>query len=99
MSSVSLLRRLISSLCRYPLPPRCAIRGHFGRRGLVIFLAIFVVYGNNIIVFGAGVAPVIGDALCWATMAILAQGVMRLIAGPAKADRLARSPTTEMRKE
>jgi len=45
----------------------------------------------GLIVFGAGIKPIIGDALCWATVIGVAQGSMRIIAGPARHDQLART--------
>jgi hypothetical protein len=39
-----------------------------------------------------GLTTVVVDIVCWAGLTVLAQGVMRLVAGPAAADRLARRP-------
>src|SRR2546423_4827508 len=46
MSSVSLLRRLISLLFRYPFQPRCAIRGHWGNRGATMRAQLELAQGN-----------------------------------------------------
>jgi len=43
----------------------------------------------NLIVFGVGFMPVLADTVCCGTNALVAQVAMRLVAGPAKADRLA----------
>ena len=43
----------------------------------------------NLIVFGVGFMPVLADTVCSGTNALVAQVAMRLVAGPAKADRLA----------
>jgi hypothetical protein len=72
----------------------------FGGRGLMAFIGVMGIYGpardyaagawSGAIVFAPGVVPVIADAACWASGMALAQGVMRLVGGPAKNDRLAR---------
>jgi hypothetical protein len=75
----------------------------FGWRGQVVFLAAVTVLGTfrdylvagqalGMIALAPGVATVLVDAVCWAGLTGLAQGVMRLVAGPAAADRLARRP-------
>ena len=78
------------------------IQRRFGLRGLVVFLVAVGVPGtvndfasaasasaSNLIVFGAGMMPVLADTVCSATNALVAQVGMRLVAGRAKADRLA----------
>jgi hypothetical protein len=76
----------------------------FGRRGAAVFLAIVAVLGVlrdyfeagwalKMIVFAPGLTTVLVDMGCWAGLTALAQGVMRLVAGPARADPLARQPT------
>jgi len=75
----------------------------FGWRGQVMFLAAVTVLGTlrdylvagqalGFITLAPGIATVLVDAVCWAGLTALAQGVMRLVAGPAAADRLARRP-------
>jgi len=79
----------------------------FGRRGVLIFLACFAVYGplrdylgaaatsangRQFIVFAPGALAVLADALSWVSCVGIALLVMRLFAGPALEDRLARSP-------
>jgi hypothetical protein len=46
---------------------------------------------SGILSFAPGPLPLLADALCWATLIPLALLVMRLVAGPASADRLRRS--------
>jgi hypothetical protein len=43
-------------------------------------------------VFSPGVAPVLADASIYVLLIVVGHGVMRLIAGPAQSDSLARSP-------
>ena len=77
------------------------IMREFGWRGWITFLAILTTLGAlrdflvaeqvlGIIVFAPGIAPVLVDAAIWIVTVALAQSVMRLVAGPAGADRLAR---------
>ena len=70
----------------------------FGWRGLAMFVGVMGVVGplrdyagaalTGAIVFGPGIVPVLGDAVCWAGGIAIAQAVMRLVAGPARKDRL-----------
>lgn len=72
----------------------------FGGRGLLALLLFVAIYGpvrdylaalaSGAIVFGAGITPALADATSWASLTAAAQGVMRLVAGPAEADSLAR---------
>jgi hypothetical protein len=73
----------------------------FGWRGAVAFLALVTVLGAlrdyfeagqalGMIVLAPGITTVLVDMGCWAGLTALAQGVMRLVAGPASADRLSR---------
>ena len=72
----------------------------FDARGLVGFLAAFAPYGvtrdyagakgTGLIAFAPGLAPAIADAMAWASGGALVQLVMHLVAGPARADALAR---------
>ena len=75
----------------------------FGWLGEAVFLTMLAVLGTlrdylvaeqgmGIIVFAPGVATVVVDAMCWTGLTALSQGVMRLVAGPAAADPLARWP-------
>jgi hypothetical protein len=73
----------------------------FGGRGLVVFLGVLAVVGAlrdyfisgklmGLIVFAPGVPLALIDAGLWAGLTALAIGVMRLVSGPARDDRLAR---------
>lgn len=75
----------------------------FGWRGQAVFLTAVTVLGTlrdymyawrtpELIAFAPGPATVLIDAACWAGLTTLAQVVMRLLAGRAVADRLARRP-------
>jgi hypothetical protein len=75
----------------------------FGWRGQAVFLAAVTTVGTvrdylvgqqalAIITFAPGVGTVLVDAACWAGLTELAQAVMRLVAGPARSDPLARQP-------
>jgi hypothetical protein len=75
----------------------------FSWRGLAVIVGVLAVggpvrdysYMARFPEWGAyapGVAPVLAVAATYIVMVILGHGVMRLIAGPARADRLARSP-------
>jgi hypothetical protein len=83
------------------------INRRFGRRGVLIFLSCFAVYGPlrdylgtaaasasgiHFLVFAPGPLAVLADALCWVGCVGIALAVMRLVAGPARVDRLARQP-------
>jgi hypothetical protein len=70
----------------------------FGWRGLAAFVAVMGIVGplrdysgaalTGGIVFAPGIVPVLGDAVCWAGGMAVAQAVMRLVAGPARKDKL-----------
>jgi hypothetical protein len=75
----------------------------FGWRGLAVFTGIVTVIGPprdylyaamfpKWMVFAPGVAPILADGATYAGVVILGHVVMRLIAGPASEDRLARTP-------
>jgi len=81
------------------------IARRFGWRGLAVavivaaligpprdywYMARFPEWGA----YGPGVVPVLVVAATYALMVVVGHGVMRLVAGPARADRLARTPTT-----
>jgi hypothetical protein len=75
----------------------------FGLRGLLVFLALFTLYGmvrdfggaaathDAYLIFGTGLVPALGDGASWLVDQALAQGLMRLVAGPAVSDPLARA--------
>ena len=77
------------------------INRRFKVRGLIIFLFLLSMFGairdfayasvTHLLVFGHGIVPIIADWSAWATLFLVTQLVMRLIAGPANTDQLARS--------
>jgi hypothetical protein len=77
------------------------LRRRFGWRGLAAFLGVIGVLGplrdyagaalTGVIVFAPGIVPILADAACWVAGTALIQGLMNLIAGPARGDRLART--------
>ena len=75
----------------------------FGWRRLAVFVGIVGVIGPprdyayaamfpKWMVFAPGIAPIIADSAAYVSVVIVGHGVMRLIAGPAHCDRLARTP-------
>jgi hypothetical protein len=75
----------------------------FGWRGLAAFIGIVAVIGPprdyliaakypQWMVFAPGIAPILADAATYAVLVFVGHEVMRLIAGPAHADRLTRQP-------
>jgi hypothetical protein len=75
----------------------------FGWRGLAVCILFVAVIGPprdyliaakypEWMVFAPGVAPVFADAATYVCIVALGHAVMRLVAGPARGDRLARRP-------
>jgi hypothetical protein len=75
----------------------------FGWRGLAVFTCIVAIIGPprdyliaatfpEWMVFAPGVAPILADAATYVGIVVLGHAVMRLIAGPAREDRLSRRP-------
>ena len=75
----------------------------FGWRGLTVFICIVTIIGPprdyfiaatfpKWMVFAPGVVPILADGATYAAIVALGHVVMRLIAGPARDDRLAREP-------
>jgi hypothetical protein len=70
----------------------------FGWRGLGAFVGVMGIVGplrdyagaamTGAVVFGPGIIPVLGDAVCWAGGMAIAQAVMRLLVGSAGMDKL-----------
>jgi len=79
-----------------------AILSLIGWRGEAVFLAAIAVLGTvrdykvaqatGMIALTPGIATVLVDLVAWSGLTALAQGVMRLVAGSAEVDRLARRP-------
>jgi hypothetical protein len=78
------------------------IARRFGRRGLAVCVGAVAIIGpprDSLIaakypqwmVFSPGVAPILADAATYVGIIVLGHGVMRLVAGPARGDRFARS--------
>jgi hypothetical protein len=79
------------------------IARRFGGRGLTVFTVVVTIIGAprdyfiaskfpQWMVFSPGVAPIIADAVTYgAVIVLLGHAVMRLVAGPAREDRLART--------
>jgi hypothetical protein len=94
---------LISAAPIYLVTWRLARR--FGWRGLTVFTCIVAIIGPPRdylfatvfpawMVFSPGFAPIFADAVAYIGIVVLGHAVMRLIAGPAAADRLARQVAT-----
>ncbi len=71
----------------------------FGWRGLAVFICIVAIIGPprdylfaatfpKWMVFAPGVAPIIADAVAYIGIVAIGHAVMRLVAGPSRADRL-----------
>jgi hypothetical protein len=91
----------ISLMPIYPVTWRLARR--FGWRGLAVFISIVTVIGPprdyfiaamfpKWMVFAPGIAPILADAATYCGIVALGHAVMRLVAGRAGKDRLARQP-------
>lgn len=74
----------------------------FGWRGLAVCVGIVAIIGPprdylyaqtfpKWMVFAPGVAPILADCAAYIMMVVVGHAVMRLVAGPARADRLARA--------
>jgi hypothetical protein len=94
---------VVSSAPIYLVTWRIARR--FGARGLAAVIAIVAVIGPprdywiasvfpQWMVFSRGLAPILADAVTYVGFVAIGHAVMRLIAGPARADALARKPRT-----
>jgi hypothetical protein len=91
------------ALCAFIYLITWRIARRFGWRGLAVvvvvaavigpprdywYMARFPEWGS----YGPGVAPVLAVSSTYVFLVVLGHGVMRLVAGPARADRLARLP-------
>jgi hypothetical protein len=94
------------ALCAFIFLVTWRIARRFGWRGLAVFLVVLAIIGPPRDYwymrqfpewgsYGPGIAPVLAISATYATYVILVlagHGVMRLVAGPAGSDRLARRP-------
>jgi hypothetical protein len=75
----------------------------FGWRGLTVFCGAVAIIGPprdyliarkypEWMVFAQGVAPILADAAAYVGIVVVGHAVMRLVAGPARGDTLARQP-------
>jgi|ERR1035438_4547533 hypothetical protein len=91
------------ALCAYVFLITWRIARRFGGRGLAVaalvaavigpfrdsaYMAMFPEWGS----YAPGPAPMLAISVAYVLMGIAGHGVMRLVAGPAEADRLARRP-------
>ena len=92
-----------ATLCAFIFLITWRIARRFGWRGLAVVLVAAAVIGpprdywymKRFPEWGAyvpGVAPVLAISATYVVLGVLGHGVMRLVAGPARADRLARWP-------
>jgi hypothetical protein len=79
------------------------IARRFGRRGLVVTLLVLALIGPPRDYaymrqfpewghYAPGIAPILAISASYVILILIGHGVMRLVAGPARADRLARRP-------
>jgi hypothetical protein len=91
------------TLCAYVFLLTWRIARRFGGRGLAVaaliaavigpfrdswYMAKFPEWGS----YGPGIAPMLAISLTYLVLGIVGHGLMRVVAGPAEADRLARRP-------
>ena len=92
---------LFSLMAIYLVTWRVARR--FGWRGLAVFTGLVAVIGPprdyliasmfpKWMAFAPGIGPMLADSVTYVGIVVLGHAVMRLIAGPASADRLTRQP-------
>jgi hypothetical protein len=91
------------TLCAFLFLITWRIARRFGWRGLAVVLVILAVIGPprdqwymrrfpEWGSYGPGIAPVLAISASYVILVLVGHGVMRLVAGPARADRLARRP-------
>jgi hypothetical protein len=91
------------TLCAFIFLITWRIARRYGWRGLAVVLVVLAVIGPPRDYwymrrfpewggYGPGVAPVLAISATYVIMVVVGHGVMRLVAGPARADRLARRP-------
>ena len=80
----------------------------FGWRGLVVCVGIVAIIGPprdywyamtfpKWMVFSPGIAPILADSAAYVGIVLVGHAVMRIVAGPARGDRLARTDVSEAR--
>jgi hypothetical protein len=97
------LMLIFFALCAFVFLLTWRIARRFGGRGLAVvlivaaiigpprdylYLRLFPEWGSD----GPGIAPVLALSATYVVLVLVGHGVMRLVAGPAGADRLARRP-------
>jgi hypothetical protein len=98
------------ALCAFIFLITWRIARRFGGRGLAVILVVAAIIGpvrDNWYMarfpewgaYAPGIAPVLAISATYVLLGVLGHGVMRLVAGPARADRLAQRPWNKVRKE
>jgi hypothetical protein len=91
------------TLCAFIFLITWRIARRFGGRGLAVVLVVLAVIGPprdqwymrrfpEWGSYGPGIAPVLAISATYVILVLVGHGVMRLVAGPAREDRLARRP-------
>jgi uncharacterized membrane protein len=91
------------TLCAFIFLITWRIARRFGRRGLAVVLVVLAIIGPPRDYwymrqfpewgsYGPGIAPVLAISATYVVLVVVGHGVMRLVAGPAREDRLARRP-------
>ncbi len=97
------LSLLCMTLCAFIFLITWRIARRFGWQGLAVVLVVLAVIGplrDQWLLrrfpesgsYGAGIAPVLAISVSYVVLVLVGHGVMRLVAGPAREDRLARRP-------
>ena len=92
-----------ATLCAFIFLITWRIARRFGWRGLAVVLVVLAVIGpprdqwymrrfREWGHYGPGIAPVLAISASYVILVLVGHGVMRLVAGPAREDRLARRP-------
>jgi hypothetical protein len=97
------LSLICMTLCAFIFLITWRIARRFGWRGLAVVLVVLAVIGPlrdqwymrrfpESGSYGPGIAPVLAISVSYVVLVLVGHGVMRLVAGPAREDRLARRP-------
>jgi hypothetical protein len=97
------LSLICMTLCAFIFLITWRIARRFGWRGLAVVLVVLAVIGPlrdewymrrfpEWGSYGPGIAPVLAISASYVVLVLVGHGVMRLVAGPAREDRLARRP-------